>query len=413
MGFKMNKILEFVEYVEQIKEETLTLFLDKVLTKLRKATEAEAGTIYILRKKRKTWLEPVSIQNDKIPISHTGFNIDLNAPAIAAYVGVSGKTVLIDDVYTLQDNLPYRFNPSYDQESGYKSKSVMAFPLSTFEGKIIGVVQLINRRLKGVKSPIPFESAQLKFISAINHIIGRAIERIDAHEKMTLKKKELEKKNRLLEKQRKIITEQQQETEQAFKISIELLAKAAELHDEVTGNHIVRVNEYSYVLAQEYGMPKEFCDEIRYCAQLHDVGKMSVNSAILKKQQHLNPEERAEMDLHTYYGYKILIQSDRLKMAADIAYCHHEKWDGTGYPRHLKGNEIPLSARIVQLADIYDALRSERPYKKGYTHTEAMDILLKGDDRINPKGHFDPDLLKIFEKCHERFNYIWIALTDT
>lgn len=408
----MNKVLEFIEYVEQIKEDFLSVFLDKVLGKLRKITDAEAGTIYILRKKRKTWLEPVSIQNDKITISHTGFNIDLNAPAIASYVCISGQPVLIDDVYILQDDLPYRFNASYDQESGYKSKSVLAFPLSTFEGTPIGVVQLINRRLKGVKSPIPFESAQLKFISAVNHIIGRAIERIDAHEKIARKKKELEKKNRQLEKQRKIITEQQRATEEAFKISIELLAKAAELHDEVTGNHIVRVNEYSYVLAQEYGMPKEFCDEIRYSAQLHDVGKMSVNSAILKKHEHLNVQERAEMDLHTYYGYKILIQSDRLKMAADIAYAHHEKWDGTGYPRHLKGNEIPLSARIVQLADIYDALRSERPYKKAFTHAQAVDIILHGDDRIDSEGHFDPDLLKVFARCHERFNFIWIALTD-
>lgn len=408
----MNKIIEFIEYVEQIKEETLPLFLDQVLHKIRDETNAEAGTIFILRKSRKSFLEPVSIQNDKIAVLTTKFNIDLQSPAIASYVASSGLPVLIDDVYLLDENLPYKFNKTYDIESGYKSKSVMAFPLSTFEGKTIGVVQLINRRLKGVKHPIPFESAQVKFVSAVNHIIGRAIERIDAHEKIATKKKELEKKNRLLEKQKKIILHQQAETENAFKISIELLAKAAELHDEVTGNHIVRVNEYSYVLAQELGMPQDFCDEIRYSAQLHDVGKMSVNSAILKKHSGLNPDERAEMDLHTYYGHQILSHSDRLKMASDIAYCHHEKWDGSGYPRGLKGSEIPIAARIVQIADIYDALRSERPYKKGYAHEKACQIILEGDERIDTQGHFDPKLLEVFKQCHSKLNQIWIDLTD-
>jgi HD-GYP domain-containing protein (c-di-GMP phosphodiesterase class II) len=118
------------------------------------------------------------------------------------------------------------------------------------------------------------------------------------------------------------------------------------------------------------------------------------------------------MNRHPDYGYKILIQSDRLKMAADIARCHHEKWDGTGYPRGLKGEAIPLSARIVQLADVYDALRSPRPYKTGFSHEEARRIILEGDGRIDPKGHFDPALLTLFAKHDRDFDQIWRSLAD-
>jgi len=108
-------------------------------------------------------------------------------------------------------------------------------------------------------------------------------------------------------------------------------------------------------------LPGPLCAEIRYSAQLHDVGKMAVDQAVLKKKGRLDEAERLEMNNHTLYGQRIVEQSDRLKMAAEIALAHHEKWDGTGYPHGLGGEDIPLSARITQLADVYDALRSERP----------------------------------------------------
>lgn len=118
------------------------------------------------------------------------------------------------------------------------------------------------------------------------------------------------------------------------------------------------------------------------------------------------------MNRHTTYGYQILSASPRLKFGADIALCHHEKWDGSGYPNGLRGEAIPLSARIVQIADVYDALRSRRPYKPAYSHAKAVRILLHGDDRIDPQGHFDPRLLAIFEKTHNEFAQIWDELAD-
>ena len=197
-----------------------------------------------------------------------------------------------------------------------------------------------------------------------------------------------------------------QETEAAFMISVTLLAKAAELHDEETGNHILRVNSYAETLSRRLGMPAAFCQEIGYSAALHDIGKMSVDAALLKKTGPLTPAERREMERHTEYGYAILRQSERLAMAADIAHCHHERWDGTGYPRRLAGEAIPVPARIVALADIYDALRSPRPYKTGLNHDAVRERLIRMD------GHFDPLMIAAFADHHRDFEDIYGALVD-
>jgi HD-GYP domain-containing protein (c-di-GMP phosphodiesterase class II) len=211
--------------------------------------------------------------------------------------------------------------------------------------------------------------------------------------------------------QRERIAALQHETEDAFQLSINLLARAAEVHDRATAAHVLRVNEYSYLIATRLGMPAEFCSEIRYSAQLHDVGKMSVDGRVLRKRGPLNSEERAEMDRHPLFGYQILEPSDRLQMAAAIALNHHECWDGTGYPNGLRGEEIPVEARIVALADIYDALRSQRPYKPGIDHEHATRILLEGDERLDPEGHLDPTLLALFAEHHDGFAKIWDRLS--
>ena len=196
------------------------------------------------------------------------------------------------------------------------------------------------------------------------------------------------------------------ETEAAFMISVTLLAKAAELHDEETGNHILRLDRYAAALAGRLGMAESFCVEIGFSAALHDIGKMSVDAALLKKTGPLTPAERREMERHTEYGYRILSQCERLRMAAEIAYCHHERWDGRGYPRRLAGEAIPVAARIVALADIYDALRSPRPYKAGLGHAEVRERLARMD------GHFDPAVLAGFAAHHADFEGIYGELVD-
>lgn len=196
------------------------------------------------------------------------------------------------------------------------------------------------------------------------------------------------------------------ETERAFMISVTLLAKAAELHDEETGNHILRVDHYARTVAEHMDLPAAFCREIGYSAALHDIGKMSIDSALLRKRGRLTADERREMELHTEYGWQILRQSDRLLMAAEIARCHHERWDGGGYPRGLAGEDIPLAARIVSLCDVYDALRSPRPYKVGLAHDEVC-------SRITASaGHFDPRVLASFRETQDRFAAIYSEWVD-
>jgi HD-GYP domain-containing protein (c-di-GMP phosphodiesterase class II) len=408
----MSMLIEFLEYIDSIPSKSLDDFLDRVLSKIRKLTEAEAGTIFMLRGRNPIkWLEPMSIQNDKIILLQKKFKVALKDQSIASYVCQSGRFVVIDDAYQIDKSMPYRFNANFDEESGFKTQSILCFPLINLDGTVIGVVQLINR-IKNGKPGIFTRNQVDRLISPINHIVGRAVERAHAVEKIAKKNKRLKERNRQLAEHQKLLEREKARTEEAFQISINLLAVAAELHDEVTGNHILRVNEYSYILAKHLGMDQKFCEEIRYSAQLHDVGKMSVNSAILKKKGALNADERREMDLHTYYGYEILSKNARLRFASEIAYCHHEKWDGTGYPRGLKGEEIPMSARIVQMADIYDALRSERPYKKEYSHNMTYKIIIDGDEKLDSKGHFDPRLIEAFKQCHMDMDRIWKDFLD-
>jgi len=194
--------------------------------------------------------------------------------------------------------------------------------------------------------------------------------------------------------------------------TIYFLARAAQIYDEGTGNHTRRVNEYSYFLAQTLGMDQAFCDEIHYSAQLHDLGKISVNPVVLGKAGPLSDTERQEMDNHTVYGHRILSQSPQLAMAAEIALNHHEKWDGTGYPNAAGGEDIPISARITQVADIYDALRTARSYKAAFDHEMARSIIISGDARIDSAGHFDPRLVEAFADTHADFDRIWRELSD-
>ena len=405
-------VLEFLEFVEGQKNRSVGELLDKVLHKSRLLTKAEAGTIFIARKRgTKRWLEPASVQNDAIKVQRTDFIVPVGTGTIAGLVAKKGKTAVIDDVYRIPRRSPYKFDPKFEHKN-YKTRSMLCFPLKNFQDLVIGVVQLINCRAGGKAEPVAFDPSVKDLVVQIARVVGNSIERAQMLDQIKDKNKVLRERNRQLNEQRARIAALQEETEEAFQLSIRLLARATEIHDEETGNHIVRVNEYSYYIAKAMNMPDRWCNEIRYSAQLHDVGKMSVDAAVLKKKGGLDAEERAEMDRHTVYGYQILSASPRLKLGAEIALYHHEKWDGSGYPNGAKGYDIPISARIVQLADIYDALRSERPYKPAFSHRKTVKILTEGDERIDPVRQFDPSITALFHKNHKEFARIWDSLHD-
>ncbi len=405
-------VIEFLAFVEGQPRQSLRELLGRILMKSRLLTRAEAGTIFIVRGRgRERWLEPAEVQNDAVKVMRRDFVVPIDTGTIAGYVAHTGRVLRIDDAYAIPARQPYRFDPSREHHA-YKTRSMLCFPLKNHDDEVIGVVQLINCRARKRSQPVPFDKTFEGLIAPIARVVGTSIERAMMIDEIRAKNAKLRDRNRTLDRQRAQIAGLQKETEEAFQLSIRLLARAAEIHDEETGNHIVRVNEYSYFLARELAMPQAWCDELRYSAQLHDVGKMSVDSAVLKKRGALDADERAEMDRHTVYGYRILAESPRLQMGAEIALFHHEKWDGTGYPNRVAGEAIPLSARIVQVADVYDALRSARPYKPAFSHDKAVAIMTRGDERIDPRAHFDPKLVALFARRHAAMGEIWDALQD-
>jgi len=402
-----------LEFIEVSRPQPIEELLRRVLLKSRQLTGAEAGTIFLVRGSGRTRrLEASNTQNDVVPLEPAQIVVPVNQSSIAGFTALTGETVFVDDLYEISGDVPYTFDPSFDLNLGYCSRSMLSFPLLNHDRRVIGVVQLINRRGRNGEEPLSFEAEQADLIVPFNHIVGSAIVRAEMTERIEAQNVRLKKRNAQLKVQREKIAALKDETEEAFQLSIRLLARAAEVHDENTARHVERVNEYAYYIAEILGVSKAFRNEIRYSAQLHDVGKMSVDMAILRKNGPLTDEERDEMKRHPVYGYQILSASDRLRMAGEIALNHHERWDGNGYPNGRKGREIPLAARIVAVADIYDALRSRRPYKPGFDHDTTRRILLEGDDRMKVEGLFDPQVIDVFAEHHRGFDEIWNRLAD-
>jgi putative nucleotidyltransferase with HDIG domain len=181
------------------------------------------------------------------------------------------------------------------------------------------------------------------------------------------------------------------ELEMAYNATIEGWSRALELRDQETEGHTLRVAKMTVGLAQAMGVKSEDIIHIRRGALLHDIGKMGVPDHILLKPGKLDDEEWEIMKQHTDYAFAMLQPIDFLRLAIDIPHCHHERWDGTGYPRGLNGEQIPLAARIFAVVDVWDALNSDRPYRKAWTEEKALDYIT-----ANAGKHFDPRVVEQF-----------------
>ena len=177
----------------------------------------------------------------------------------------------------------------------------------------------------------------------------------------------------------------------AYNDTIEGWSHALDLRDKETEGHSLRVTDKTLLLARSFGLREDELANIRWGALLHDMGKMGIPDGILLKPGPLTDEEWVVMKKHPSLAYEMLSPIRYLRQALDIPYCHHEKWDGTGYPRGLKGEQIPLAARIFAVADVWDALTSDRPYRKAWSEEKTIEHIQSGSG-----AHFDPQVVQTF-----------------
>ena len=221
--------------------------------------------------------------------------------------------------------------------------------------------------------------------------------------------KELHKYNDVLEQR---VSQRTADLQENYLETIFTMTRAAEHKDEDTGAHVKRISYYCRDFSKMLGLNDAFIDNIFFSSPMHDIGKIGIPDHILLKPGGFTPDEWEIMKGHAAMGAKILgnSKSPYLRMGAEIALNHHERWDGGGYPNGKRGEEIPLAARIMNICDVYDALRSKRPYKPAFDHQKTVDIISNGDGRTRPE-HFDPKIFYVFKQNHAAFNDIFETYT--
>ena len=340
--------------------------LETILTHARVLTGAEAGSLFLLHGDR---LKFVAVQNDRIDTSNIARNLlgremPASMESLAGFVALTGRIMNIPDSYHLPEGAPFHVNRHFDDATGYNTRSILAVPLNCPDGACIGVLQLINH-IGADGRPAAFPDPAAGGVLSLASSAAITVHNVSL----------------------------QQQLRQAHLNTIYRLSVVAEYRDSDTGDHIRRVSRICELLARALSMDDEQVELVKYASPMHDVGKVAIPDAILLKPGHLTPPQRAYMQKHTTIGAEILSEPDDdvLAMGRDIALNHHERWDGQGYPSGLKGDAIPLPARIVGLADVFDAVVSRRCYKAACTLDVALDIIDKDSGQ-----HFDPDIVEAF-----------------
>ena len=370
----------------------IDILMERLLTEARRIANADAGAIYI---RDKDHLEFSYCQNETLQaklkpgakLVYSTFAMPIRKTSIAGYAAATGKSVNIEDVYELGDEVPYGFDASYDQKTGYRTKSMLTIPLLTPRKDIVGVMQIINARDEGGEVH-PFAEDDEKVLMHFAGLSAVALERAQMTRAMILR-----------------------------------MIRMAELRDpKETGSHVIRVGAIAAELWSNWAMKNNVPsrelerkrDVIRMASMLHDAGKVGIPDSVLKKPGRFTPEEYHIMKEHCVLGARLFMErnSEFDEAAAEIALNHHERWDGNGYPGHVdvetgkplpgyhkddgsaigkRGREIPLFGRICSVADVYDALLSKRVYKEAWTEEDTFGVL-KG----NSGTQFDPEIIEVF-----------------
>ncbi|MDR3640596.1 MAG: GAF domain-containing protein [Humidesulfovibrio sp.] len=389
----VRDILKVIEELNTLKD--VDAILDKVLAEARDMTHADAGSIYLIEGEN---LSFSYVHNDTLfkgteasKHIYTDFIVPINEKSIVGYVAMSGETLAIPDVYELVGDEPYSFNKKFDEETGYRTRSMLTIALKTFHGKIVGVMQLINATACDGTAR-PFTEYDIQYAPLFANSASVTIERGIMTRETMLR-----------------------------------MMKMAEMRDPMeTGAHVQRVGAYSAEIYQQWARNqgvdeltiRRKKDMLRLAAMLHDVGKVGISDAILKKPGRFNEQEAATMKWHSIYGAALFANttSELDRLCKDVTLFHHERWDGKGYPGKLPGDlsqirelcvecisgeDIPVSARITSLADVYDALISPRVYKSAWPEEQVLAEI------INNRGtQFDPEVVDAFLEIQDTIRAI-------
>ena len=330
---------------------TMTIFLEQIVTQL----QVDAAAVLLLNPYTQTLAYGAGIGFKSSLIQESELRLGVGPAGVAA---LKRSRIQIDDMEN--PDLDFVRTPLLARE---KFRSYCAIPLIA-KGQVKGVLEIFQRD-KGMPDHERFE-----FLDALAAQAAIAIDNATLFNELQSSNTEL------------VI---------AYDSTIEGWGKALNLRDMETEDHTQRVTEMTVHIARIFGKSEREIVHMRRGALLHDIGKMGVPDSILMKDGPLNPEEEMVMHKHPLYAFEILMPIAYLRPALDIPYCHHEKWDGTGYPRGLKGEQIPIAARIFALSDTWDALISARRYHKAWPRAKVEEYM-----RARAGTHFDPDLVELF-----------------
>jgi HD-GYP domain-containing protein (c-di-GMP phosphodiesterase class II) len=294
--------------------------------------------------------------------------LSIDDRSIAGYVAMSGETLVINDVYS-----DPRHNKKVAAKGSFKSTTMICGPLKT-KGKVIGVLQAINKMATIPAKPSrhtwpDFQEEDRQLLETLSHQVAIAIENASLYT----------------------------EIKKIFFGTVEALAEAIEKKDHYTGGHTKRVVHYTMCIAKYLNLTPEELERMKLGAILHDVGKIGIEDSILKKPSALDPAEWKVMQTHPELGYDIMGRVEGLQDIIGGMRYHHERWDGKGYPLGMKGEEIPLMARVIAVADTYDAMVSTRPYRKGLDPKLAYDEIVK-----HSGAQFDPAVVEGFKIAFQK-----------
>lgn len=337
-------------------ETDLDSLLETIAKETAKALKADRCTVFLLEKSTNELWSKVATGMESEEIR---FPAD---KGLAGHVAMTGNTINITNAYNDK-----RFNKEIDNKTGYKTKTILCMPIRNLKHEIIGVFQVLNKN-NGV-----FTTEDEDILIALGSNAGIALEN-----------------TRLFNYQQKMLEDEKR----LFSSFIDTLAASIDARDKITAGHSSRVKMYSELICNILNLSNDAKEVIKHAATLHDIGKIGIRDSVLQKEGKLTAEEYAHIQQHASITYEILSKiylSDKYAQVADIAASHHEKFDGSGYFKNLKGQDIPLGGRILAVADVFDAITSKRHYRDKMPIFDALNIIIKGSN-----SHFDPQMVNAF-----------------